>query len=454
MDSKSYYVEQVKKNWPLLVAAVIVAGVCVAIFYPGVFYSDSYRRVDFARALAYGNTQDRQMWLTPTPSYFMALALKLTGEIGVYSFFQAFSYLYLSMLLIRKLASHYRVLQYVLFLLNPAMVCVSVYYEAGIGCLCGMMAMMLVLMTYARTRTILDKVIGAGVFLLTSFVTFGYRANALTIIPVILVAVWVLVKTKWGRGALYGTFLAGLILVSMLPRLLGIDTMSSVATSFVWEILSTIQGVEYPEQTEYYNYLDEIAGPGTTYDALEDNNDTRVGQWLWGTGLNYESLSEEGVLPVVIEKYINIAVKEPKAFWKNKLHSIRYTLGVGRELDLDEWQYNLNNEMAEYGFHDGALRKNTFDLYRISAERQVIWQHPWILILAATLLMALYTRIRRKTCRERDREYWIVWGMALCYYGAFFLNTQSFEVRYFFPTACLLLLLSIAVVCDLVKPKK
>lgn len=220
------------------------------------------------------------MWLTPTPSYFMGICLKLTGNIGFYSFLQAFSYYSLSMLFIKRITRHLRELQYLLFILNPAFFCMAVYYEAGIGCLCGIYALLLILFSVEHVQNWLDMGIATVLTILASFVTFGYRANALTILPVLIFIVLFFYKKKRIRILLTGGIIVGMLLVFLIPKFLKIDTMSSVATSFVWEIVSTIQSLDDEKKKEYWTCLDEIAGDAATYDAVMCNSDRRVGEWL------------------------------------------------------------------------------------------------------------------------------------------------------------------------------
>ncbi len=447
----SGFVKAIRDNRIIWIVSLVLAAVCVFIFYPGVFYSDSYRRVELAQILADGMVEGQQMWLTPTPSYFMGICLKLTGNIGFYSFLQAFSYYSLSMLFIKRITRHLRELQYLLFILNPAFFCMAVYYEAGIGCLCGIYALLLILFSVEHVQNWLDMGIATVLTILASFVTFGYRANALTILPVLIFIVLFFYKKKRIRILLTGGIIVGMLLVFLIPKFLKIDTMSSVATSFVWEIVSTIQSLDDEKKKEYWTCLDEIAGDAATYDAVMCNSDRRVGEWLWSDGLGYQNLSKDGAFSVVIEKYAWLATQEPQAFLKNKLHSIRYSLGYGYGLDISEWQYNLNGKMSEYGYSDSAVRQVFFQKYLDAVSIQKIWTHPWILFLASIVLLAL-NRVLGKRIKSNDngKIYVSVFLMAMFYYGAFFINTQSYEVRYFFPSACLMILMDIAIICNLI----
>lgn len=142
----SYYIRQFQKHWYLILLSVILAGVCTIIASPGIMYADSYGRVDFAYTITdcikKFLTGQRaaiaaKSWLTVTPSFFIAISRWLTGDIVLYTLVQAYLFFLSSFLLIRRFCSPYKGLQYVLMAISPLFYAVSVYYEAGIGCVTG-----------------------------------------------------------------------------------------------------------------------------------------------------------------------------------------------------------------------------------------------------------------------------------------------------------------------------
>lgn len=446
----SGFLKAIRENGIILAAGLLLAAVSVFIFYPGVFYSDSYRRVELAYTLADGVLEGRQMWLTPAPSYFMAICLKLTGNIGFYSFLQAFAYYTLSMLFIKRISRRFRLVQYLLFVLNPAFFCVAIYYEAGIGCLCGIYMLMLVFFSGEYICNRLDLIAAFFLVLLGTFITFGYRANALTILPILIFMVFIFFRERIRRCLFAGIILAGLFLVFLIPKILKIDTMSSISTSFVWEIVSTIQSLDDEKKKEYWDCLDEISYVGATFDAVMSNSDRSVGVWLWSDGLGYQNLSKEGAFSIVIEKYLWLAKREPKALLKNKLHSIRFTLGYRDELDIGEWQYNLNGAMEAYGFSDTSVRQLFFQEYPKAVSKQKIWTRPWLLFLMSIIFLAVY-KAQTRWFKDKNscKAYGCILLVSAFYYGAFFINTQAYEVRYFFPSASLMILMDVAIICNL-----
>ena len=145
---------------------------------------------------------------------------------------------------IKRIGNSCKVLQYILFAINPLFYSEAIYYEAGVGCVVGMVMMVLILLSEEAEKTKLDRVIEILLLIAASFVTFGYRANAFTILPVLLVYIFMknqqMVKKVWTTVAI----MVGFVLVLAAPKVLNIDTMSSSMAGFVWEILTTIDNME------------------------------------------------------------------------------------------------------------------------------------------------------------------------------------------------------------------
>ena len=140
--------------------------------------------------------------------------------------------------------------------------CASVFYEPGIGCVSGIAALVLLLDSVQIEKSKLDRIIEALLIVLFSFVTFGYRANAFTIIPVIVVYVLILQCSRMKKLIALTSLFVGFILIPIFAKLFCIDTMSSVSAGFTWEILTVIQRFDLEKQEQYINYLDEIGEGG------------------------------------------------------------------------------------------------------------------------------------------------------------------------------------------------
>lgn len=447
----SYYIRQFQKHWHLILISVILAGVCTIIASPGIMYADSYGRVDFAYTITdcikKFLTGQRaaiaaKSWLTVTPSFFIAISRWLTGDIVLYTLVQAYLFFLSSFLLIRRFCSPYKGLQYVLMIINPLFYGVSVYYEAGIGCVTGIVLLILFLSTVDKCVTHFDIVFGWFMIASSSFITFGYRANAFTIIPILIAFIIFATDHQIMRKiCLIVAIMVGLLGTVILPRVLKIDTMSSYSTGFVWEMFTTIQNMDSEKQKEYVDYLDEIGGKGSTEEAVRLSSVSTVNSFLGCSNFDMLTLSEEGNGATAISKYFELWKKEPVACLQTKWEFIRKTLGIGAPINCWEYGYNIYDRMEVLGFHDWKPREWFVNSYLVFHRHITVLRYPWI-IFAVTTLLVVWSWIRKYESRQLCL---FILGIAVFYYGAFLINTQSFELRYFYPSLYLMIMIDMAI---------
>ncbi|MBR5565039.1 MAG: hypothetical protein IKW08_02615 [Roseburia sp.] len=452
---KSFYYRKLQENLGLIVWSLVMAIFCVLISYPGIFYSDSYARVETADkirgaiSLLLAGQRDAieiRSWITVIPSCMMAVCKMITGNIASYTFLQAFAFFVISFLFIKRIGNSCKVLQYILFAINPLFYNEAIYYEAGVGCVVGMVMMVLILLSEETEKTKLDRVIEILLLIAASFVTFGYRANAFTILPVLLVYIFMknqkMVKKVWTTVAI----MVGFVLVLATPKVLNIDTMSSSMAGFVWEILTTIDNMEAEKKEEYIDYLDEFGKEGITERAVEANLEIIVSGFLEYSDLNIYALSQEGGAELALEKYIEFFMREPGALIETKWNNAMRTLGITNALSYFEYEYNCAERMGAYGFNDSIERLQFYRQYyaMINTIGNYIL-HPWIVFFVSIVLVVI------EWLRDalNKKVYVFLLLLSVFYYVAYLLNTQSFELRYFYPVLYILWLMDLAIIVDI-----
>ena len=139
---------------PILMLSLFLALLCTFITYPGIFYSDSYVRVHTGYAVLNSIVKTitgHRMILetgnafTVIPSFLIAVSYGLTGHVGFYTFFQAFLFFMMVFLLIRELNPPGQQVLILMAALSPMIYGVSVYYEANVGCVAGIILLLLLL---------------------------------------------------------------------------------------------------------------------------------------------------------------------------------------------------------------------------------------------------------------------------------------------------------------------
>lgn len=450
------FVKQCKENLYLLVISFMLALVCTVIASPGIMYADSYGRINFAYTIidcikktlaGQWNAITAKSWLTVMPSFFISISRILTGDIVMYTFMQAFFFFLVSLLFVKRLNTHYVKVQYVLIAICPLYFAVSVYYEAGIGCVTGIVMQILLISTVERYITRFDAIVHWIMVAGASFITFGYRANAFTVIPPVFVLIVLMTKQGIVRKIyLMISVMVGLFGAILLPGILHIDTMSSYSTGFVWEMLTTIQNTAPEKQAEYVDYLDEIGGAGSTEEGISLSSVSTVNSFLGRSRFNMLTLSEEGNGAIVLRKYFEMWTKEPEACLQTKWEFVKKTIGIKDPINCWEYGYNIYDKMDELGFRDWIPREIFVNSYLKFHQYISILRYPWF-IYTITFLMIIWTWIKKDNKRQL---YSCIYAIAIFYYGSFVLNTQSFELRYFYPSLYLMSIMDTAIFMDLI----
>ena len=241
------------------------------------------------------------------------------------------------------------------------------------------------------------------------------------------------------------SLILGFVLVPLFTKILNINTMSSVSAGFAWEIVSTIQKMDNEKQNEYLTYLDEIGSEGLTKSAIEKSTYQSVNPMI--TAISYANLSNEGHPSIVLKKYVNLILKEPKYYFDMKFEFLSLNLGIKQPLRYTEYNYNRFDKMKQYNYNDSKRRHQFVNLYENFVNTlSFLLLRPWVIFLISIILVAIsYVKKVKKS-----NTYFLVLMLSIFYYGAYIINTQSFEIRYFYPSLYLCLILDVAILMDFV----
>ena len=432
----------------------VLALLCTLISYPGIWYADSYVRVATGNAVLQAvirTLKGQRMPLytdnafTVIPSFFMAVSQLLVGHTGLYTFAQAFAFFAAIFLLIRELSGAFRKLQYVLFALSPIVYGMAIYYEAGIGCVTGMISLILLFFRSGEEKCHRERVLELLLVSFASFVTFGYRTNALTVIPVLILFLLRLRIERVWRALLLLALAAGLLLTKAIPVIFDVHSQSTASVGIVWETLTIIQRLTPEERVNYQDYLDEIGGEGFTQTALTASTEDTAGSFTWNDVQSIQKLSSPGVTGSALQKYFQLMREHPQEWLLVREGTMRKALGIGYTLDDSEYDYNRWGAMGDFGFNDSLQRQ----VFYHSVVRMVRFfgfytLHPWVPFLMS-MAMLIIEKIRN--CEKRKKYAFVFW-MAVFYYLAYLLDTPAFDYRYFYPSMLLLLILNSAIAAE------
>ena len=463
IPKNSFYIDWIKEHRGTFLICAFIATFLTMLSYPGILYSDSYTRISLAsdlkrslQAFFSGNieTESFRSWLTIVPSFFILLSEEIVGSIALYTFMQCFLFFLIILVLSENLTMRgHKIWNKICVICSPVIWAYGVYYEASVGCAVAMICILMMIWNWDQlNQTVFDKCCSAALLIFVCFVCFGYRANAFTIIPVLFgLAIYK------GRNALRKLVVIFLISIGFLgtifvPKILNIDTMSSFAAGFVWEIVSTIQALNEESQSEYTDYLDNIFGEGETELALQKSSYADVLSSInpilyTGSGnINSGSISENS--KEILKKYVELIYHEPVTYLKTKWSFISHTLGISFPINMLEYDYDRWDQMESFGFNDSLPRERYVFFFLAYMEFMAIFRMPWLMFAAALVLTVIW-RMFIAGKSSPVNLYEVTYVIALFYYGAYVLNTQSFEFRYFFPSWLLLYLIIVSLIADI-----
>lgn len=442
-EKTSLHSRKIHNNYWLLalLASLGLAALLTAITYPGVLYSDTYGRWNLAGALLHG--ERHPTYLSVLPQLVMALTLKVSGGYAAFTFLQCFFYLFTSLLLVHRVCGRHTLWVAVLFLLCPITLAYSVFQEMGVGCLTGMNVLILGLLAAPAQQNKKERLpLFALLMALAAAVCFGFRQNAFTVLPVLLGAAIVGIiqkrdtkkKDTKKKVAFVVGVLVGLLFALTVPVLLGVARVQASSVGFAWETLLATNRLPEEEKTEYTAYYDDLAGEGATQEALlaVKENDRSVNAFVWGR-LNHGVMGTPEGSRMVMERNLAMWRRHPKKMLDTKLWMAGKVLGLSGPIGNLEYDYNTWDRMLQYGMRDTALRKNFVAGFNAFMNSTGIFLRPWLWFVLAGLVL-LYQKMSRRPLNAAL----LLFLCAVFYYGAFLVNTQSFEFRYFFPAFQLL----------------
>ena len=460
--SQSAYIKWFSANRNYLLISVFISIITTLITYPGVLYSDSYSRVYSADMLKmtlhafFDGTADiyqTSVWLTITPSFFILLSKELVGSIVLFTISQSIASWFFTYIFANQLnKQNHKLWTLLCITASPVMWAFGVFLEASVGCVTAILMLLLLIWKWECLRSRFDKTLTVILILLSSYICFGFRANAISILPALIIIVLIKEKKLLIRCAMIFPVLLGCALSWMIPRYLYINTMSSFAAGFVWETVSTIQTMEPDKREMYIDYLDDLFGEGATAEAVNESTYSEQGSnintMFFGSPMDATAISAEGVPGNVVKKYVALAFKEPSAFFKTKLEFVSHTMGIGKPVNMAEYDYNRWDDMEDYGFNNCHNRKVFVEYFNAYMDSMVILRMPWIWYLSALILILVY-RFKKQGRKSPLNLYEATYIVSAFYYGAYVLNTQSFEFRYFYPSWLLLFLIIVCLTDNL-----
>jgi len=398
------------------------------LFYPGLVYTDSIFRwqtainvADHGLSALSGNLDHHPIF----PILWMAFFYKMTGEIGLFTIFQAILFSLSFFFLVRHFSPNLAGNAVAsLMLLAPVNEIYSVFVSYDTLFAIQLAFLFLLLLNRWKLRIFLIPMVVAA--------AIGTRLNAALIIPAVFLILF-LQRNEFKRGQLFLTTSLCLILTAFvlsLPVMLGMTRGNSFLIGTAWEYANMATKTNDKRDIEFLNSF------GASVDDLKEGI-CYHGIWCGREWDVFISKVPSWRGRELLERYVSIAVDHPAVFFPEKLKYIRSVMGIGgdgiKNEEIGRWREpKWAALMKTIGFETSPKKENFINRYfRFSEFSGKILFRPWLVFL---LMAAMAFHLAK-----REKYLVPLTMIPAIYYGSFFLTSQNHEFRYFFPVAFLFL---------------
>lgn len=305
------------------------------------------------------------------------------------------------------------------------------------------------------SRSAMRRALMIAGFTVSCVVLFSYRANSLTLIPIIVAgAIWSCQSFK--RALPYAAIVTASVTFSLaLPRILNLEPRNTLAASYIWEHVGMLRFNHDPQVAQTYSV--SPWSKDTSLDPIAANKlATKAHTWyshdslIWDpTPLNAHAITQPG--NTIARQHHSLALSHPKLFYSMKWEIAKSLLGLRERVPLAfifEWDPPEAKEFHVRVSHTSPFTQLGRTLNKHIQQHGVKFmnaiERPWPIILLS-LILASIAIARKRVSIDRT---WIILAAA-AYYAGFFLITPGFHYRYFLPTHILLFIFIASALHDL-----
>ena len=439
----------------VVVIAAAWTAILALIYWPGLCTEDGATRTIHAIALAGERNIEPRMvshWFPPGLTLLMSACLRVLGDVGPVPFLQAFwvaasaGWLLvlcagprLGLALLAPLLLYPPIFTHAIAHLSDGW---SVAALASLACC----AVLWHRRSVRGSATLTPTWLRAAMMLLllvSSVVLLTFRANGVTVMPVLAGLILWLVR-PWPRA------IAGLAMIGaccfLSPTLVGNIPWArrdTVATSMVWEHVGILRVANDPALTKQFNIDEACVPPATTQDLIQRHN------WITHDSLMWQrpGILNHGVVMqpdhnLIRERFKALVKAHPGQYLRAKLEIWRTLLGLRGGIPLVYIFQHPPTWIEPFGVSmqpRGPLRewgKAIDDWNRRNQMRLEYSALPAIWIGLAIVMLAI--ALSRRASRARAWPAALLVLLAASYYGAFFLMAPGAQYRYFLPSHVLL----------------
>jgi hypothetical protein len=423
---------EVFQNRQIVIVSIVASIWLTFIYFPGVLHIDSYVRWNLVDRILHGGGGNRHAIV---PALWMMVPQILTQNIASFTLLQSFLFFYTTFYMIKLMGQFTTVWIYLpigAVLLCPLFQGYSIFQDNAIGTVIALNFMIFMLSEPDQKRSSVNELFCYLLYFLVFISVFGFRQNNITMLPFVAFLLYKNFYLKRNNTriqiiALITALVALLCLTSILTQYRNIKKKPEISMGLTWDMAKTIKRINDPKYDHYLDYLGD--SPQATKNAIK-NADGMIWDNLCQTGaLSYKKIFSERKLKQIVHDFIQLVLSHPKEFFLQKFDSGLQTLGVFKPLDFAEFYENRHDGMKKFPYRYTEMRNQQIQAVNMFMQKYNFLCYPFFIFI----LGGVFVFIAHRLFMNQIRYTGTVFLLAVFYYSAFFLITERYEFRYFFP---------------------
>lgn len=448
----SFPFSQVSSLVAIASLSAIAAIFLTYLTYPFLTTADGILRWRLATQLL-ANERLREVYLLPPlGSLLMAGIYRLSGSYALYTLLQSFVMLMSGCWLIlvlcpKQLSPLVYSVPIALFIALPTVSVFSVILTDSSLTFAGMAILLCLLLPTDECQGWRPSLRFKAMSLLPVFVIlFGMRHNSLTVLPVVCFLLWrYSASLKWRLSAFSMLALSILLVKFVVPAEYS-QPRAPAALGMAWDLVGLLVDTNDPVLEESLSRLGDTSQMRQRFYSRHSN------ELIWDAGapLPARRISQLRISSKIKTIYLETIYRMPFQLMRYKIRQWGLTLGVTQPL-LEAARGIHESERTQVPFGARVNNRDNVILNSFTDTTQSLGfmaLRPAIGFLISGLVVGMLW-LSKSVYLER---FAVVYVMSLTYYGAFLIQTQAMEFRYYAPSFFLTLILILAGILQVLTP--
>lgn len=430
--------------------------------YPFIGLADVFFRWNLALEICRNGKIVSDTLLSPIIPYIKAFTFLITKSFGLYTIIQSSLFYFMIGILVKLFIGEKKVeISHIcinLWNLIALVLCIfpTVYVFPLLLTDSALIFILLAALIFIHTYKNLNIKIEFILVIIIVFFTVSIRINSLVLFTILMsYNLIIFLRTAMyenttlsadiGKRNKKRLFITAAIIIGcasgvFVPYLISPVSHNASTLGMVWELTGMMKNGDkdvYMELSAYGDVDKEIERFGEPY----------LNSIVWDNEPPFSATTiSKDYAKEITRIYIRSFIRSPVVFLRNKWIWVKGSLGIPPNILVTSQRgvHYVDNISKVYGAMDSDLQNNLRLLYFKTTDKL------WFLTLSPFMcsLICFVLIVFSKILNLNIRVMIFSWGIGVCYYVSFLINTQAFEYRYYAPTFYILFLI---IICSATK---